>query len=166
MVLHETAMQHSYSNRCSIKCRFPGRIGECITFKRCSSLDGLIFDQIPHFDLLSLYFPDKTLWNESHSYYLHVLGQLLIIELQWCNFEICFQEYMLLQRIHLDLKITSFIREEEIFVWLIFLRLHYIVPAVGCLQLWVIEEGGRPLKVLKTNKRHLMRNYISESPSN
>lgn len=49
--------------------------------------------------------------RESHSYYLQMQGQLLITGLKWCDFLICAQEDMLVQRIYVDPKVTAVIRE-------------------------------------------------------
>uniref|UniRef100_A0A8C4NPZ3 YqaJ viral recombinase domain-containing protein n=1 Tax=Dicentrarchus labrax TaxID=13489 RepID=A0A8C4NPZ3_DICLA len=93
-----------------------------------ASPDGLIFDPFaqPPFGLVEIKCPnvknyvdckylqmqDGTLaLRESHSYYWQVQGQLLITGLQWCDFVICAQEDMLVQRIQVDPEVKAVIRE-------------------------------------------------------
>lgn len=94
-----------------------------------ASPDGLIFDPAtqPPFGLVEIKCPNVKSYvdcsyitmqygtsalRESHAYYWQVQGQLLITGLQWCDFVICAQEDMLVQRIHVDHNITSVIREK------------------------------------------------------
>ncbi|XP_049333757.1 uncharacterized protein LOC111190676 [Astyanax mexicanus] len=93
-----------------------------------TSPDGLIYDPHaqPPFGLVEIKCPNVKNYvdckylqmqygtptlRDSHSYFWQVQGQLLITGLQWCDFVVCAQEDMLVQRVHVDPKVTATIRE-------------------------------------------------------
>ncbi|XP_031429123.2 uncharacterized protein LOC116221807 [Clupea harengus] len=94
-----------------------------------TSPDGLVFDPLaqPPFGLVEIKCPNVTsyvdckylnmkegtlLLKESHSYYWQVQGQLMLTGMKWCDFVICAQEDMLVQRIIVDPEVTKVVREK------------------------------------------------------
>ncbi|CAB1351237.1 unnamed protein product [Coregonus sp. 'balchen'] len=94
-----------------------------------ASPDGLIYDpmECPPFGLVEIKCPNvkndvdckylqmqhgTATLQRRHAYYWQVQGQLLITGLQWCDFVVCAQEDVLVQRLHLDPEVTGVIREK------------------------------------------------------
>lgn len=91
-----------------------------------SSPDGIIFVR-PHFGLLEVKCPNVPSYvdcpylkiqngelklKRSHAYYWQVQGQILITGCRWCDFVICAQEDILVERIYTDLQVSKTIREK------------------------------------------------------
>uniref|UniRef100_A0AAZ3NQ29 YqaJ viral recombinase domain-containing protein n=1 Tax=Oncorhynchus tshawytscha TaxID=74940 RepID=A0AAZ3NQ29_ONCTS len=94
-----------------------------------SSPDGIIFDPSvrPHFGLLEVKCPNVPSYvdcpylkiqngelklKRSHAYYWQVQGQFLLTGCSWCDFVICAQEDVLVERISKDLQVSKTIREK------------------------------------------------------
>lgn len=94
-----------------------------------SSPDGIIFDPSvrPHFGLLEVKCPNVPSYvdcpylkiqngelklKRSHAYYWQVQGQILLTGCSWCDFVICAQEDILVERIYTDLQVSKTIREK------------------------------------------------------
>ena len=94
-----------------------------------TSPDGLVFNPLaqPPFGLVEIKCPNVTsyvdckylnmkegtlLFKESHIYYWQIQGQLMLTGMTWCDFVICAQEDMLVQRIIVDPEVTKVIREK------------------------------------------------------
>ncbi|XP_072562284.1 uncharacterized protein [Paramormyrops kingsleyae] len=109
-----------------------------------SSPDGVIFDPSgnPPFGLLDIKCPNVQSYvdcpyikmiggalklKRQHKYYCQVQGQMLLTGLEWCDFVVCAQEDMLVERIYKDLDIMQTIRDRADY----FFFYHYIQK---CLQ--------------------------------
>ncbi|KAM9536939.1 uncharacterized protein ACWYII_040760 [Salvelinus alpinus] len=94
-----------------------------------SSPDGIIFDPSvrPHFVLLEVKCPNVPSYvdcpylkiqngelklKRCHAYYWQVQGQILLTGCSWCDFVICAQEDILVERIYKDLQVSKTIREK------------------------------------------------------
>ncbi len=49
--------------------------------------------------------------RRQHKYYWQVQGQMLLTGLEWCDFVVCAQEDMLVERIYKDLDVMHTIRD-------------------------------------------------------
>lgn len=84
-----------------------------------ASPDGLVYDPLerPSFGLVEMKCPNAQSYvdckflkvaqgihklKESHCYYWQVQGQLLVTGMQWCDFVICAQDDIFVQRIYRD----------------------------------------------------------------
>ena len=92
------------------------------------SPDGVVFDpsENPPFGLLEIKCPNIKSYvdcpylkmsdgslqlRRQHKYYWQVQGQILLTGLEWCDFVVCAQEDMLVERIHKNLDVMCTIRD-------------------------------------------------------
>uniref|UniRef100_A0A1A8DH79 YqaJ viral recombinase domain-containing protein n=1 Tax=Nothobranchius kadleci TaxID=1051664 RepID=A0A1A8DH79_NOTKA len=92
-----------------------------------ASPDGLVYDpyERPPFGLVEMKCPNAQSYidcsyitvihgmhklKESHSYYSQVQGQLLITGMEWCDFVVCANDDMFVQRIYRDTPVLNILR--------------------------------------------------------